>query len=181
MDWVNIGKEIVKYGAPMLGYAIAGPSGASLGSAVASLFGGDSNNDIDLLAKMSTDPDVSVKLAQLEKDKAVELQQISLAQIEAQYKHEEVIADVEEKDVEEARSMEWQTKDWMPHALTITCICFLAVIMLAIFTVPIPDNNKNIALIIFFCFAYVFFMACRFYLGGIVPDFMGLKNIKKLI
>jgi hypothetical protein len=181
IDWLTIGKEVIKYGAPMLGFAIAGPAGASFGSSVASMFGAGSSDTMDLLSKMSSDPQVTVKLAQLENDKAIELQTLMVQQIEAQYKHEETTLGIEEQDVEAARNMELQTKDWMPHVLTGVSITLMVIILYAMFKIPIPDNNKFVAMIIFLSIAYVFFMSCRFYLGGIIPPLSSIKDIKSLL
>lgn len=76
MNWADLGKTIVQYGAPLLGAALPIPGGAMLGQAIANMFGGDINNPEDLNTKIKADPDAAVKLASIESNERIEIQKL---------------------------------------------------------------------------------------------------------
>jgi len=66
MEWKELGKSVVKLGAPLLGSVIGGPAGGAIGSLVASLFGADPDDPSDIMTKMNLDPEAAVKLQELQ-------------------------------------------------------------------------------------------------------------------
>jgi hypothetical protein len=80
MTLLDLGKEITKYGAPLLGSVIGGPAGAIIGSIVANIFGGDIGNPSDLITKIHQDTESVNKLHELELAHQVALQQLVIQQ-----------------------------------------------------------------------------------------------------
>jgi len=72
MNWKDIAGAVGS-AAPILGTLIGGPAGAAIGGLVSSALGCANTPDAVQTA-LATNPDAAVKLAQIEKDKAVELQ-----------------------------------------------------------------------------------------------------------
>jgi hypothetical protein len=75
MDWKELGSELVKLGAPILGGAIAGPAGATLAASLAASLGTD-NSPASISQALITNPDAAIKLKDFET-------QVKLAQIAA--------------------------------------------------------------------------------------------------
>ena len=65
MDWKELGAQLVKIGAPILGGAIAGPAGATLAASLAASLG-VGNSPAEISQALLTNPDVAVKLKELE-------------------------------------------------------------------------------------------------------------------
>ncbi len=170
MKILDIGKLIIQYGAPLLGFAIGGNAGSAIVSEIASLFGADASNPSDIISKIQADPDAKVKLAQIEASKATELQQIAFNTLKAQYDHIDHQTDDDVKDVEDARKMMETTHDWFPHVLsTLIILAFITGLILC-YKVPIPNENRDIILGMSAAMMYSLFMVCRFWLGGIMPN-----------
>ena len=66
MDWKELGENIVKLGAPLLGTAIGGPAGGIVGGLIAQLFGADPTKPDDIMAKINSDPQAATKLQDLQ-------------------------------------------------------------------------------------------------------------------
>jgi hypothetical protein len=171
MSWLDIGKKAIELGAPVLGFALGGPAGASMAEGVARLFGADPTNPADVVAKMQADPDAATKL------KEFELQnQANLASTQAGEAIATVSADL--KDVDSARQMELKDGSWVPTFLTIAIFMCLAGTLALLFTVKIPSDNKMILLGIVFLMSYLFMVCCRFWLGGSIPTLQDIENIR---
>lgn len=78
MDWKELGKSIIKLGAPLLGSVVGGPAGSAIGGMVASLFGADPNDPADILAKISLDPQAAVKLQELQLNHKERLEELKI-------------------------------------------------------------------------------------------------------
>ena len=65
MDLSAIKKAISAY-APLLGSAVGGQAGGIVGSLIATAFGGNFQNQQDLLTKIQSDPEAAIKLRQLQ-------------------------------------------------------------------------------------------------------------------
>jgi len=132
MDWKELGRKVVELGAPLLGAAIGGPGGASLGGLVAKAVGGDPK-----------DPKSLMKAIEKNANAAVELRQIEL-------KHKEFIIDRYLKDVADARAREVAVvqatgkKDINLYMLAWTFVVgfFVAIItmMVLVLSGKMPDN-----------------------------------------
>lgn len=86
MNLSDLGKEIAKYGAPLLGSVIGGPAGAAIGQIVAAKFGGDINDPQDLLKRLQADPESNLKLCEIQAIQSVDLQRLAVQQAENELK-----------------------------------------------------------------------------------------------
>ncbi|MGO9314536.1 MAG: peptidoglycan DD-metalloendopeptidase family protein [Syntrophobacteraceae bacterium] len=66
MDWKELGENVVKLGAPLLGTVMGGPAGGVVGGLVAQLFGADPAKPDDIMSKMNSDPQATTKLQDLQ-------------------------------------------------------------------------------------------------------------------
>ena len=73
----DVGKLIAQ-SAPLLGGALAGPAGATIGSLIAAKFGGDSHQPDALHHLIQADPQAALKLKELELEHQLALQQLAL-------------------------------------------------------------------------------------------------------
>lgn len=113
MDWKDLGK-VVGSVAPILGTLIGGPAGTAVGALIASALG-TSNTPDAVQQALQTNPDAAVKLAQIEKDRQVELQNL-LVQAEASRLVAETAAvqSVNATMQAEAAAEHWPTYSWRP-------------------------------------------------------------------
>jgi hypothetical protein len=113
MNWKDLA-GIVGSAAPMLGALIAGRAGAAVGAMIASGLG-VGNNPSDVQTALATNPDAAVKLAQIEKDRQVELQQLIVqAEQNRLAADTSAILAVNTTMQTEAKSDHWPTYSWRP-------------------------------------------------------------------
>ena len=113
MDWKDLAGTVGKF-APMLGTLIGGPAGTAIGAIVAAGLG-VGNTPTEVAQALAINPDVAVKLRQIESDNQIELQKL-LVQSEAN----RIAADtaavlaVNATMQSEAASDHWPTYGWRP-------------------------------------------------------------------
>lgn len=81
MDWKDLGKKIGAAGLTVLGTAIAGPAGASLGAMLGQeIFGSDSKEEgtPEKLASVLGNPETIMKMKEFELNHKVEIQKLAL-------------------------------------------------------------------------------------------------------
>ena len=66
MNWMDIGKQAIQMGAPILGGALGGPAGAAVGAMIANQFGIDTPTPDNIMAAIKADPDAALKLREIE-------------------------------------------------------------------------------------------------------------------
>jgi hypothetical protein len=76
MDFLELGKEIIKRGAPILGAALI-PGGAVVGSMIANAFGAK-NDPKDIIEKINSDPNANIKLLDMQQSYHLELEKLAL-------------------------------------------------------------------------------------------------------
>lgn len=113
MNWKDLA-QTVGAAAPMLGALIAGPAGGTVGAIVASVLGVE--NTPDAVGKaLSIDPQAAIKLAEIESNERVKLQEMmtsqALAEINADSK---AVTDVNATMQAEAAAEHWPTWSWRP-------------------------------------------------------------------
>ncbi len=118
MDLKSLGQTIVRYGAPLLGTVVGGPAGAAIGQIVASQFGGDANDPIDLAMRIEADPNARVKLAEIQANTNVQLQTIAMQMAENELKYQTQQLDIAAKDTANARANNAETKSMMPEIIS---------------------------------------------------------------
>lgn len=77
MDWKDIAGAVGRF-APLVGTAIAGPAGAAVGAIVSAALG-TANTPDAVSQALAINPDAAVKLAEIEKDKTLGIQQLVVA------------------------------------------------------------------------------------------------------
>lgn len=77
MNFLELGQEILKRGAPVLGAAFGAP-GLAVGALVANAFGADSKSADDILKKLNEDPEANNKLLQIQTDHIQQLEKLAL-------------------------------------------------------------------------------------------------------
>ena len=107
MEWEDV-SAIVGKTAPLLGVLLEGPAGAALGGMVASALGSEGTPNAVQQA-IVTDPDAAVKLAKIEADQKVRLQELSMRQAGA------IIDAAGNQTMQiETREEHWPTYSWRP-------------------------------------------------------------------
>jgi hypothetical protein len=77
MQWSDIASTVGKF-APLVGTALGGPAGAAVGAIVSAALGTPNSPDAVSQA-LQVNPDAAVKLAEIEKDKTLGIQQLVVA------------------------------------------------------------------------------------------------------
>ena len=61
MNWMDIGKQAIQMGAPILGGALGGPAGAAVGAMIAYQFGIDTPTPAYIMAAIKADPEAALE------------------------------------------------------------------------------------------------------------------------
>lgn len=117
MTFSDIGNAIAKT-APLLASALFGPAAGTVVGLLTSVFGGDSNNPKDLLSRIITDPQSAIKLAEIEANNKVMLQQLEIEKLKIE--SSERIAQTEVNKAE-AQSGDKYAAGWRPTVGYICC------------------------------------------------------------
>ena len=132
MDWKQVGNAVISVGAPLLGGALFGPAGATVGSIIAGKFGVSPDATPDqVLTAINGDPDAALKLREIETTHVERLQELENERLR-----------IETADVQSARSV--HQHHWMPSAITMVMCAMFGAIIGALFIWAIPGENKDI-------------------------------------
>jgi hypothetical protein len=115
MNLLDLGKEIARLGAPLLGHVIGGNAGEAIGQIVASQFGGDINDPQDLITKIRQDAESYLKLSQIQATQQENLQRLAVLQAENALKYSN-------KNTANARSSNLQSKTYFPQVLSMVIV-----------------------------------------------------------
>lgn len=139
----DLGKLIAQ-SAPLLGGALAGPAGATIGSLIAAKFGGNSNQPDVLHALVNADPQAMIKLKELELEHELALQQLCLqAEKDEQQTLAADRASARQREVgvdQSPNEKHDKTPARLAYALTVGVLGALAWLL----SLPIPDKNHEI-------------------------------------
>lgn len=164
-NFSDLGKLIAQ-SAPLLGGALAGPAGATIGNLIAAKFGGDNAHPDTLHALINADPQAAIKLKELELEHQLALQQLLVqAEKDAQQLavHDRASARQREADVSNASKENHDpTPARLAYALTFGVLGSL--FWLLVF--PIPDKNHEIIYAIVSCLTTVWIGAMAYYHGS---------------
>lgn len=119
MDLSNLGKTVAKF-APLLGSILPIPGGAMIGELIAHEFGGNANNPDDLTARIVADPNAEVKLAEIQANCKVQLQQIAMQN--AQNELAAQTAEIESDRLDRADARKNNNRSYMPEMVTFIII-----------------------------------------------------------
>jgi hypothetical protein len=122
MNWQELGKQVAEY-APLLGGVLGGPSGAAVGTMLASKFGTKETPN-DIAAAIQADPNAALKLKEVELNNETKLQELYL------------------KDKQNARLS--HKESIMPAALSVALTVFVCLVVYLLFFAPVPDASKDV-------------------------------------
>lgn len=131
MDLTNLAKAVANF-APLIGSILPIPGGAAIGTLIAHAFGGDINNPDQLASMITADPNAQVKLAEIEANTKVQLQQILMQNAQNELAAETARIQSDQQDRADARK-NGQTSI-MPSVVTFIIIigffsCFVLLLM----------------------------------------------------
>lgn len=134
MQLSEFGKTIAKY-APLLGAALPIPGGEFIGELIAHEFGGDTSNLDDLATRISTDPNAQVKLAEIQANTKVQLQQLMVQNTQNQLAAQTAQMVSDQQDRADARKNNSETQTVFPQMISTVIIlgffsCFYLVVVL---------------------------------------------------
>ena len=113
MEWKDLTSTIGKF-APLIGTVIGGPAGAAVGALVSATLGTD-NNPSAVQQALASNPDVALKLAQLEVDQRIQLQSLTLTAEQNRLSAETAqLGSVNATMQVEATAEHWPTYAWRP-------------------------------------------------------------------
>jgi hypothetical protein len=138
MDWKSLAGTVGKY-APLLGTLIGGPAGPAIGAMISAGLG-VGNDPTEVAQALQINPDVAVKLKQIESDNKIELQKL-VVQSEANRLAADTsaILAVNATMQAEAKSDHWPTYTWRPFVGFVFGVMFLGVyFVLPLMRMPVP-------------------------------------------
>jgi hypothetical protein len=138
MEWKDLAATVGKY-APLVGTLIGGPAGAAIGAMVSSGLGVVNSPD-DVAQALQINPDIAVKLKQIESDNQVELQKL-VVQSEANRLASDTAAilAVNATMQVEAKADHWPTYSWRPFVGFVFGVMFIGVyFVLPLARLPVP-------------------------------------------
>lgn len=138
MNWKDIA-GLVGNAAPILGTLVGGPAGGAIGAMIASGLGCGNTPD-DVKVALATNPDAAVKLAQIEKDRQVDLQQLLMQATQNQLIADTAsIAAVNQTMQAETKAEHWASWLWRPFMGFVTGIMvFGCYFVLPLLKIPAP-------------------------------------------
>jgi hypothetical protein len=138
MDWKDIASTVGKF-APLVGTALGGPAGAAVGAIVSAALGTPNTPDAVSQA-LQVDPAAAMKLAEIEKDRTLGIQQL-IVQSEANRLASETAAlqAVNATMQVEDKSDHWPSYSWRPFCGFVFGIMFGGVyFVLPLCKLPVP-------------------------------------------
>jgi hypothetical protein len=144
MNWKDIAGAVGSV-APMLGTLVAGPAGGAVGAMISSALGCGNTPD-DVKAALTINPDAAVKLAQIEKDRQAELQQLTV-----QAEQNRLAADtasvvaVNATMIAETKAEHWASWLWRPFLGFVTgTMIFGCYFVLPLLHIPAPVIPESV-------------------------------------
>ncbi len=143
MEFKKVSDFVVKY-APLLGSAISisNPMAGMAIGLIAQMFGADVKNPDDILAKMSNDPNVEVKLKQIEADQKEAIIQSQTAEFQAAVSDRESARDREEKIIQLTGN-----RDWIIDLIAVIVIVSFFTLCALNYFVDLKDDHVMVMLI----------------------------------
>jgi len=139
MEWKDLTNTISKF-APLIGTAIGGPAGAAVGALVSATLGTDNDPSVVQQALVSN-PEIALKLAQLEADQRVQLQTLIVNAEQNRLSAETAqLGAVNLTMQTEATAEHWPTYSWRPFIGFVFGIMMLGVyFVLPLLHIPVPS------------------------------------------
>lgn len=142
MDWSDLGnvvKSVVGTGAPLIGGLLGGPAGAAVGNIIASVFGCENTPDA-IHEAVKADPQAAVKLAEIEANAKVQLQQLAVTAAGNELAADTAqIQAVNQTMQAESKSEHWMQWAWRPFNGFMAGITLpLVYVVLPLAHIPVP-------------------------------------------
>jgi hypothetical protein len=161
----DVGKFIAQ-SAPLLGGALAGPAGATVGSLIAAKFGGSNSHPEALHTLITADPAAALKLKELEMEHELALQELCF---QADKEEQQTLA----SDRASARQREAlvdntpnENRDKTPARLAYTLTAGVLGALYWLLVFPIPDKNHEILYVLLSSLTTVWIAAMAYYHGS---------------
>lgn len=131
MNWKDV-SNAVGSAAPILGGLLGGPAGAAVGSLVSAALGTDNTPDAVNKAILAS-PDAALKLAELQENAKVQLQQLAVTAEQNRLANELAVYQAEVSDRDSARQLAAkQPRDWVRPTITFALLAGSMCVMLYI-------------------------------------------------
>lgn len=166
MDLKTLAETIARLGAPLIGTVLGGPAGSAIGSIIAAEFGGNSNNLDDLVSKINSDPNAASKLAEIQSNQKIQLQNIAMQMAANDLKAETDRQAIAADDSASARKMKADTKSYMPEMMSVIIMLGMSVCIWIASQVNEPANNQDILYMLFGSVSSAFGAVVQFWLGS---------------
>ncbi|MGI1671974.1 MAG: hypothetical protein K6L74_16850 [Neptuniibacter sp.] len=160
--WKRLGQQLIDKGLPLLGGAVLGPAGASLGGLIASSIGSDSAEPEILLDQIQqAQPEMIVELKQLEYRHRETLENIALQETQA-FLQDRQSAREREVAVVTATGK----KDINLYALAWLVVVGYVVLTCVISFIDIPESNSQAAFMLYGGLVSGFSMVLGYFFGS---------------
>lgn len=148
LSWKDIA-GVVGNAAPILGTLVGGPAGGAIGAMIASGLGCGNTPD-DVKTALATNPDAAVKLAQIEKERQVELQQLVVqAEQNRLAADTAAIVAVNQTMQAEDKAEHWASWLWRPFLGFVTgTMIFGCYFVLPLLHIPVPAVPESVWLLL---------------------------------
>ena len=129
MSWHGV-KELIGKAAPLVGAALAGPAGGSVGAMLANVFGVDAE-PLAVTRAIQQDPDALVKVKQFELENEQHIRELAFKTLQ-----------IELADKANARSVHRDSR--MPATLSVMLSVMIVIIVVMLFYVDVPAGAREV-------------------------------------
>lgn len=134
MNWQGV-KELIGKAAPLVGTALAGPAGGTVGAMLANVLGTESDA-VAVAQAIQQDPEALLKVKQFELENEQHIRELAFKTLQ-----------VELSDKANARNVHKDSR--MPAVITVLMTMIVGVLLVALFRTEIPDGNQDVAFMLF--------------------------------
>lgn len=131
MDWGDLGRKLVEFGAPLLGGVLGGPAGAGVGRLVAAAIVGKPDATPDEVDQaLIANPEAAIRLREIERDQRVELEKLAVQGEQYRLAHErDLFAQAGETQRAEIASSDPYVRRARPTLVYVACLAVGAVVL----------------------------------------------------
>lgn len=149
-DWKKVGRAVAD-SAPVLGSLLGGPAGGAAGALIASTLGTAANPEA-VLERIKQDPDVLLKIKQLEADERQHIRELQISTLQAEL-----------ADVQSARTA--HAGHWMPSAITMALTLMTVAVGIGLMGFEVPTANREMAVYLLGQITGLFTSAVSYWIG----------------
>lgn len=173
-SWSTLIKAIAK-ATPLLASVIPLPGASIISQVIASVFGGDADKPDELASLIEKDPNAAVKLAEIQSNMKIQLEQIAATnllnqQIADKVRLDTEMAKIESDRLDRASAREQSKYSRMPAIISFVVMVGFFILIFVLFLVPIKENSNtiNILFMLFGTAASAFNSVIGFWIGSSV-------------